>query len=787
MRKILILLALIVVCSFCTYGQSCIETIVGPPNTWTATPDSVSVQTCLTNATTGDTVIVSQGASTWTSTPTISGKTLTIVGQTSCTGSGDPNGGTSGVVSCSDNSYTCSTVGTCITLNYTSGRLIVTPSTGHFIDLSGFTFINDAPNNTPAGTISLFSESYGSVQFRVHGNHFVGNALNSIDIEVSEWGLMDHNWFENIVSNCTANPPNCSTTPFKVDGDFVSNGYTEWASAASQGTNQAVIVEQNYFTNDFPASINNEGLGDCYFGAQIVFRFNTGFATQAPNCHGYDSGGFRSALSNENYENHLSNNSSPCHSQAYTSSRGGYGIVWGNIADGTCSWGGISLIYNRYHFDNNNSGGWGEAASSLNWVPIGTYAHTNGMSSAIAIPWVASSSYTTGAVIGPTSNNAGQNVFQMQGPNCTSGSSQPTWSQTAGGTTNDGTCTGSSAWVNVSGAICGTGFTCSTVFGNASSGVPIGGWLSTAPDTQCTTGTTCSRPVDNFGGTYPYRDQPGRGNQQSLMPWMEWSNTFTGTTEPFLFADSFAGGGTVNGNSFPAIVVANQDFYDQQTSGCAGTQTTGVCVGTLAARAANCTVGVAYWATDQGNWNVSGNGTGNGILYECTSANVWTQYYEPYTYPDPLDTGGSLSVSAALSGTGIGVVISPTSYSFTNTVINSGNSSDSPVNFKITNNSGSTISAITPSLSGTNFSDYSTTSGTCSGALVNGSNCNVTVTFTPTHLGNLVATLSVSFTGATGSPVTSSLNGLSTASSTQPAPTRKMFTINYSTEVSTGI
>jgi len=65
--------------------------------------------------------------------------------------------------------------------------------------------------------------------------------------------------------------------------------------------------------------------------------------------------------------------------------------------------------------------------------------------------------------------------------------------------------------------------------------------------------------------------------------------------------------------------------------------------GTLAARPSTCTTGVAYWATDQGSWNTSGNGTGSGVLYVCTSTNTWTVYYTPYTYPHPLVTGAQLN------------------------------------------------------------------------------------------------------------------------------------------------
>jgi hypothetical protein len=50
---------------------------------------------------------------------------------------------------------------------------------------------------------------------------------------------------------------------------------------------------------------------------------------------------------------------------------------------------------------------------------------------------------------------------------------------------------------------------------------------------------------------------------------------------------------------------------------------------------------VAYWATDQGNWNQSGNGQGSGVLYQCTATNTWSVYYTPYTYPYPLQGNGN--------------------------------------------------------------------------------------------------------------------------------------------------
>jgi hypothetical protein len=76
-------------------------------------------------------------------------------------------------------------------------------------------------------------------------------------------------------------------------------------------------------------------------------------------------------------------------------------------------------------------------------------------------------------------------------------------------------------------------------------------------------------------------------------------------------------------------IAENTNFWNQQTS---FNGTVGVGRGTFAARSATCTIGVGYWATDQGSWNKSGSG-GQGLFYKCTSTNNWTLYYTPYVYP----------------------------------------------------------------------------------------------------------------------------------------------------------
>src|SRR5271168_1106696 len=80
----------------------------GSSPSWTTTPDQASFTTCWNDAASqsvAQTINVSSGSATWTSAWAGNAATpnITIQGATSCTGSGDPYGSTSGVVSCTDN------------------------------------------------------------------------------------------------------------------------------------------------------------------------------------------------------------------------------------------------------------------------------------------------------------------------------------------------------------------------------------------------------------------------------------------------------------------------------------------------------------------------------------------------------------------------------------------------------------------------------------------------------------------------------------------------------------
>jgi hypothetical protein len=102
------------------------------------------------------------------------------------------------------------------------------------------------------------------------------------------------------------------------------------------------------------------------------------------------------------------------------------------------------------------------------------------------------------------------------------------------------------------------------------------------------------------------------------------------------------------GASNPSVqdhIAPNRDYYNAVSASAQSSPTTpfngatGMGFGTLANRPTTCTTGsetadtghggVGYWATDEGR------------LYRCSATNTWTLHYTPYTYPHPLQSGGS--------------------------------------------------------------------------------------------------------------------------------------------------
>jgi hypothetical protein len=175
-----------------------------------------------------------------------------------------------------------------------------------------------------------------------------------------------------------------------------------------------------------------------------------------------------------------------------------------------------------------------------------------------------------------------------------------------------------------------TGYRCMDQPGSGIGDLLNGGFTSdgsgsnnvTNVTTGCTASASCAWVNDALEPIYEWMDSYSAvpDNPSNLLSVAE--GTFTNNTDYYLWCNA------------------------SSLSGCTSfTGATGTGSGVLASRPSTCTAGVAYWATDQGNWNQSGSG-GQGELFVCTTTNTWTVYYTPYIYPHPLDTKGSTPTPA---------------------------------------------------------------------------------------------------------------------------------------------
>ena len=189
------------------------------------------------------------------------------------------------------------------------------------------------------------------------------------------------------------------------------------------------------------------------------------------------------------------------------------------------------------------------------------------------------------------------------------------------------------------------------------------------------TGTGSAWDSSTSGTGYPCLDQIGRGAgqlisgsfpskvnnstgtiawpHQALVPVYAWDNTLNQVPQErtISYWDNYES---------PATAVENRDYYLQLPNAQESATfngTAGIGQGPLASKPSSCTPSVGWWATDQGNWNQSGNGAGNGVLYVCSATNTWTASYTPYTYPHPLVSGGGTTVTSPAAPTNLAAAV----------------------------------------------------------------------------------------------------------------------------------
>ena len=152
------------------------------------------------------------------------------------------------------------------------------------------------------------------------------------------------------------------------------------------------------------------------------------------------------------------------------------------------------------------------------------------------------------------------------------------------------------------------------------------------------TGSAWDRNSNTSSG-YRCLDQPGQGVGQLLVnDFPSVVNKSTGTIawpnealEPVYEWLNTSSAANFWSNADSTALVANSDYY-LHAAGFDGSSGTGT--GQLSSRPSSCTPMVAYWATD------------TNTLYQCgPSANTWTSYYTPYTYPHPLDNNAGTGTS----------------------------------------------------------------------------------------------------------------------------------------------
>lgn len=556
----------------------------------------------------GDTIVIPAGTCTWTG-------MLSINAGITLMGSGTPNTGPSTFGAGSTSTVVVDNAGS-------NGPLInITASYGQTVRLSTldiepassstslYSPISAVGSCTSSGcpNIRIDNINYGHVTaFTESGNGAQGTSMIRTD---NVFGVMDHNTVNSTVF------ANNSDSAYLGVGAWGDNS---WAQPDSFGTANALYMENNIFNvqedvTDMEFYANGGGIG----GVRQVGRFNhintSAGAFYAFGGHGLDTLGRGQGMRQlEVYGNtNTCSGSGGCGDGAATFRAGGTGIIFGNTLTAS-------------------SGNWFNQVADFS-IYRNVYGATNG--------W----GYCGGG--SPFDTNDGVTYYSGT-MNSVSGSAGGPFSFTDSSkswTTNQLSPAGSpySVYDSTQGFYAEIASNTSTTVTTVNP-VSESTWYSTGfaagDNYQILRSTVCADQGGRGAGVYVSGTTPSPSGplNQALDPVYEFADTLNGSVNGY-FSD--------NDNN---RLIANRDFYTDsgsaaQTSASSPFNgTTGVGHGTLANRPSSCTTGVAYWATDQGTWNTSGNGFGQGVLYKCTSTNTWSVFYTPYTYPHPLTSGGSV-------------------------------------------------------------------------------------------------------------------------------------------------
>lgn len=451
-------------------------------------------------------------------------------------------------------------------------------------------------------------------------NHLAnGSAVGAV---TNVFGVIDHNQLDGYTPS--GPPPDDAYTQFIqfFHGSYMGQGHYgdyAWNQPEDYGTEKFIYMENNTLLN--AGCCENEGdafsLND-QGGGRVVVRFNDFEILSNLNFilgyHGTETAGRpRSGRAFEMYGNDYGCHTFSCDQVAGV--RGGTGLVWGNTLD-------ISVSFNTFFtLTTFRAGG-----SLGDWGPCdgtGTHDENDGMT-----------------YDGPFTVASGGGTYTIT-------VSGTPW------TTNQWVSNGSPYSIHIEARGQGT-----EIFSNTTNTLTLSDKVSGTPwqpaDGDSFTILRATKCIDQAGGlgegdmlndTNPAT--PTGWTNQVVSPVYLWSNSF-----PDNDTSVFCTG--LQACSSTARVIRNRDFYHEEINQAAqttssspfdGTTTIGMGHGIASRKPSTCTAGagstkgVGYFATDEGSWNTSGNGFGNGRLYLCTAADTWTLSYTPYDYPHPLISG----------------------------------------------------------------------------------------------------------------------------------------------------
>jgi hypothetical protein len=471
--------------------------------------------------------------------------------------------------------------------------------------LTGFTFrTGTAATKKPGGIVRIMGTC---PSVRIDHCHF--DQLNGIGIWFQGWlyGVVDHcRWDVRAkAGTIQALSVNNGAT---WGGESNQNGDGSWAAPTDFGSEKFIFIEDCLFNN--LGTVQTAGKIDGQYGGRFVSRFNQYVNTAVTGGHGTESGGrHRGIRAAEFY---------------YNTRTGDVAQSWGETRSGT-------RMYHHNTWTGPNKGGIPLNVHREFWAFKGFGGATGNN------PWDMNDTEGNGTWV----EGHAPHLYASGTAACDS---------TIAGDTGVLTASGSPGWqndglkgmmlVNASQPGKNGGNPC-RILSNTSNTITFD-----ADDGDYARDSSRSKRFAAGEQFVVHRvlaalDQVGRG-QGDLLAGNPAINTVTGkkswpnqTLDPIYAFENRTNGALTPVKSRYPTVQENRDYYNQTKS---FDGSVGIGVGKLAERPSTCTPDVAYWATDQGEWNSAHDGP-DGQLYVCTAPNTWSLKYKPYMYPHPLVSG----------------------------------------------------------------------------------------------------------------------------------------------------